>query len=176
MKPALSSSSSLSSFQVSKRLIVRSSSIVTTQFPYPRPLRTKKNNGIDILHDPLWNKSLAFDYSERDRLGLRGLIPPAVKSLDSQTLRAIKHIRSLPDDISKNLYLQELHNRNETKFHRVLLDYVSYILNLFFLAYFFLLLFFLFCIFVYSFSIISFSPLIYSLIPLFLNILSLLDR
>jgi hypothetical protein len=45
---------------------------------YERPLRTKKY-GIDILHDPLWNKSMAFDYSERDRLGLRGLIPPAVR-------------------------------------------------------------------------------------------------
>lgn len=47
---------------------------------YPRPLRTKKY-GIDILHDPLWNKSLAFDISERDRLGLRGLIPPCVRCL-----------------------------------------------------------------------------------------------
>ena len=45
---------------------------------HPRPLRTKKH-GIDILHDPLWNKSLAFDNSERDRLGLRGLIPPCVR-------------------------------------------------------------------------------------------------
>ena len=36
----------------------------------PRPLNSKKY-GIDILHDPLWNKSMAFDMAERDRLGLR---------------------------------------------------------------------------------------------------------
>jgi hypothetical protein len=91
---------------------------------FPRPLNTHKT-GIDILHDPLWNKSLAFDMSERDRLGLRGLLPPAVRTKESQVKRTIEHIRRLPDDISKNLYLQDLHNRNETLYHRVLIEYVS---------------------------------------------------
>jgi hypothetical protein len=90
---------------------------------YPKPLRTK-NHGIDILHDPLWNKSLAFDLSERDRLGLRGLLPPGFRSLESQVNRTIEKIRSLPSDIAKNLYLQDLHNRNETLYHRVLVDFV----------------------------------------------------
>jgi malate dehydrogenase (oxaloacetate-decarboxylating)(NADP+) len=93
---------------------------------YPRPLRTRKH-GIDIVHDPLWNKSLAFDMSERDRLGLRGLFPPTVRSLEFQVQHNIEAIRRLPDDVSKNLYLQELHNRNETLYHRVLIDYVSYV-------------------------------------------------
>jgi hypothetical protein len=91
---------------------------------FPRPLRTRKH-GIDVIHDPLWNKSLAFDLSERDALGLRGLLPPGVRTLDSQVSANIKRIRALPDDVSKSLYLQELHNRNETLYHRVLLDYVS---------------------------------------------------
>lgn len=42
---------------------------------YHRPLKTKLK-GIEILHDPLWNKSLAFDIHERDRLGLRGKFGP----------------------------------------------------------------------------------------------------
>lgn len=91
---------------------------------FPRPLKTNKY-GIDILHDPLWNKSLAFDSSERDRLGLRGLIPPATRTLDSQVKRTIGHLRNQPDAVAKNLYLQDLHNRNETLYHRLLVDYVS---------------------------------------------------
>jgi hypothetical protein len=91
---------------------------------HPRPLNPKKH-GIEILHDPLWNKSTAFDYSERDRLGLRGLIPPVIRSLESQVLRIITRIRELPDNVSKNLYLQDLHSRNETLYHRVLIEYVS---------------------------------------------------
>jgi len=91
---------------------------------YPRPLKTHKS-GIDILHDALWNKSLAFDTTERDRLGLRGLLPPAVRTLDDQVQRAIGHIRKQPDDVSKNLYLQDLHSRNETMYHRILVEYIE---------------------------------------------------
>lgn len=102
---------------------------ITTR-KYPKPLRTKRY-GIDIQHDPLWNKSLAFDIHERDRLGLRGLLPPVVRTLEGQVARTIGHIRRLPDNVAKNLYLQELHNRNETLYHRVLLEYVRH----FFLLY-----------------------------------------
>lgn len=90
---------------------------------HPRPLRTHKR-GIDILHDPLWNKSLAFSYSERDRLGLRGLLPPAVRTLEGQVKRVLGHLRNAPDPVSKNLMLQDLHNRNETLYHRLLVDHV----------------------------------------------------
>eukprot|EP00981_Chlorochromonas_danica_P009703 scaffold2799_cov159-Ochromonas_danica.AAC.20 len=97
---------------------------LTTQTKkYPRPLRTKKH-GIDVLHDPLWNKSMAFDMSERDRLGLRGLLPPTIRSLELQVKRNVERLRALPNDISKNLYLQDLHNRNETLYHRLLVDHV----------------------------------------------------
>jgi malate dehydrogenase (oxaloacetate-decarboxylating)(NADP+) len=91
---------------------------------YHKPLNTKKH-GIDILHDPLWNKSTAFDISERDRLGLRGLIPPIVRTLEDQVKRSMGHIRSQPNDVAKNLYLQELQNRNETLYYRLLVDYIE---------------------------------------------------
>jgi hypothetical protein len=84
-----------------------------------KPLKTKQK-GIDILHDPLWNKGMAMDYPERDRLNLRGLIPPRVKNLSMQANRIMMHLRAFGDDnIAKNMYLQELHNRNETLYHRV---------------------------------------------------------
>eukprot|EP00598_Pedospumella_elongata_P000519 CAMPEP_0184978344 /NCGR_PEP_ID=MMETSP1098-20130426/8864_1 /TAXON_ID=89044 /ORGANISM="Spumella elongata, Strain CCAP 955/1" /LENGTH=587 /DNA_ID=CAMNT_0027501465 /DNA_START=49 /DNA_END=1812 /DNA_ORIENTATION=+ len=97
---------------------------LTTRKKYPKPLRTRKS-GIDILHDPLWNKSLAFSYSERDRLGIRGLIPPAVRTIEGQVMRCMEHLRSCADDAAKNLYLQDLHNRNETLYHRLLVDFIE---------------------------------------------------
>ena len=79
-----------------------------------------------ILHDPLWNKGMAFDNSERDRLNLRGLVPPRVKDLETQCTRVMKHVREFgSDNVSKNMYLQELHNRNETLYHRVLADNIE---------------------------------------------------
>lgn len=90
----------------------------------PKPLKTKKA-GIDILHDPLWNKGLAFDIAERDRLGLRGLLPPIVKKIDAQVEFVRDHLRSQDGPVAKSLYLQELHNRNETLFHRLLVEYME---------------------------------------------------
>lgn len=80
---------------------------------------------MDVLHDPLWNKGMAFQLEERDRLGLRGLLPPAVKTLPMQVERVLQHLKSLPDDVQKNLYLQDLHGRNETLYHRVLTDHIE---------------------------------------------------
>lgn len=56
---------------------------------------------------------------------IEGLIPPVVRSLEDQVQRNLGHLRNLPDNVSKNLFLQELHNRNETLYHRLLLDNVS---------------------------------------------------
>ena len=95
-----------------------------------KPLKTKQK-GIDILHDPIWNKGMAMDYPERDRLNLRGLVPPRVKTLSEQAARALAQIRAYgpPDDdqanIRKNMYLQDLHNRNETLYHRLLSDNIA---------------------------------------------------
>lgn len=108
---------------------------------WPKPLRTKAYGigkftsfffesyliffFLDILHDPLWNKSMAFTIAERDRLGLRGLLPPSVRSIESQVERVMVHLRKQPDDVAKNLYLQDLHNRNETLYHRVLVEHIG---------------------------------------------------
>ena len=90
-----------------------------------KPLKTKQK-GIDILHDPLWNKGMAFDYAERDRLNLRGLLPPRVKNQDEQVARIMEKLRSFaPDTVRQNMYLQDLHNRNETLYHRALSDNIE---------------------------------------------------
>ena len=57
--------------------------------------------------------------------GIRGLLPPAVRTLRDQVERTVEQIRTLPDAMVKSLFLQELHNRNETLYHRILIDYVG---------------------------------------------------
>ncbi len=43
-----------------------------------------RKKGIDLIHEPLHYKGMAHDIAERDRLNLRGLIPPVVKSIEDQ--------------------------------------------------------------------------------------------
>ena len=108
--------------------MLRPVSSISGKKTFLKPIKTKQD-GADILHDPLWNKGMAMDYNERDRLHLRGLLPPRIKTLEEQSARVMNHIRSEGDDdkaaIRKNLYLQDLHNRNETLYHRVLVDNVE---------------------------------------------------
>jgi malate dehydrogenase (oxaloacetate-decarboxylating)(NADP+) len=50
-------------------------------------------SGVDLMRHPKYNKGLAFSEAERDRLYLRGLLPPAVLSQEVQLERAILNIR-----------------------------------------------------------------------------------
>ena len=91
---------------------------------YPWPMRTRQF-GVDILHEPLWNKGTAFDMNERDRLGLRGLLPPAIKNLSEQVDRAKRQLDAEKDNESKNMYLQDLQNRNETLYFNLLVNNIE---------------------------------------------------
>jgi len=77
-------------------------------------------NGIDVLHNSLWNKGCAFMHGERDRLNIRGLMPARVESKTDQLNRTKKMVDSLRTDIMKNLYLRDLQETNETLFHAFL--------------------------------------------------------
>lgn len=94
-------------------------------FRFLAPLNAKKIKGIDILNDPLWNKGSAFTKAERDRLGLRGLLPTQIKTLAEQQKGFLTRLRLLDDPLKKSLMLSELANRNATLFHRVLCDNVE---------------------------------------------------
>lgn len=91
---------------------------------FVKPLRTPQR-GSDILHDPLWNKGTAFNYQERDALGLRGLLPPCERTMEQQVDRVRRQLDALPDALAKNLYLQDLHNSNETLYFRMLTDNIA---------------------------------------------------
>nr|XP_016511905.1 PREDICTED: NAD-dependent malic enzyme 62 kDa isoform, mitochondrial-like [Nicotiana tabacum] len=49
----------------------------------------------DILHDPWFNKGTAFSFTERDRLHIRGLLPPNVMSFEQQTARFSKSLSTI---------------------------------------------------------------------------------
>ncbi|WP_155894983.1 oxaloacetate-decarboxylating malate dehydrogenase [Bacillus sp. 123MFChir2] len=80
--------------------------------------------GREVLATPLLNKGVAFSAEEREELGLKGLLPPAVLTLDEQALRAYEQFCSQPDDLLKNVYLTALHDRNEVLFYRILTDHL----------------------------------------------------
>ncbi len=80
--------------------------------------------GVEVLATPLLNKGVAFTEKEREALGLKGLLPPAVLTLDEQARRAYEQFCSQPDDLLKNVYLTALHDRNEVLFYRLLTDHL----------------------------------------------------
>ena len=80
--------------------------------------------GAEVLSTPLLNKGVAFTQNEREELGLRGLLPPAVLTLEEQARRAYEQFSSQPDDLLKNVYLTALHDRNEVLFYRILTDHL----------------------------------------------------
>ena len=90
----------------------------------------KLPRGIDILRTPLLNKGTAFTREERDKLGLRGLLPPHVLTQDEQAERIMINLRKLSDPLEKYVALNALHDRNETLFFRVVIDNIDEIMPL----------------------------------------------
>ncbi|MED1266134.1 oxaloacetate-decarboxylating malate dehydrogenase [Bacillus mycoides] len=80
--------------------------------------------GAEVLSTPLLNKGVAFTQEEREELGLKGLLPPAVLTLEEQARRAYEQFSSQPDDLLKNVYLTALHDRNEVLFYRILTEHL----------------------------------------------------
>ncbi len=62
---------------------------------------------------------------ERDDLGLRGLLPWRVATIDEQVVLELEHVRRKTDDVEKYIGLTALEDRNETLFYRLLLDHIE---------------------------------------------------
>jgi malate dehydrogenase (oxaloacetate-decarboxylating) len=82
----------------------------------------------DVLQDPIRDKGTAFTQAERDALGLTGHLPSAVLTLDQQAQRAYQQMLRQRDDLAKNVYLEQLHDRNEVLYYRVLADHLAELL------------------------------------------------
>lgn len=88
-------------------------------------LSDKTLRGMDLLDTPVLNKSTAFTYDERTLLGLHGLLPPQVESIQEQVARAYAAYQRKTDDLERHIYLRALQDRNEVLFYRLLLDHVE---------------------------------------------------
>jgi len=84
--------------------------------------------GYSVLSDARLNKGTAFTEAERAALGLTGLLPSRVLSLDQQAERAYRQCSRQPSALDKNIYLTALHDRNEVLYYRVLTDHLSELL------------------------------------------------
>ena len=82
----------------------------------------------EVLQDPSRDKGTAFTQAERDALQLTGRLPSAVLTLDQQAQRAYQQMLRQGDDLAKNVYMEQLHDRNEVLYYRVLADHLAELL------------------------------------------------
>ena len=71
----------------------------------------------EILNNPFLNKGTAFTMEERKELGLIGLLPPYVQTIEEQAEQAYQHFLRKPSDLEKRLFLMEIFNTNRTLFY-----------------------------------------------------------
>ncbi|MDX1528646.1 MAG: NAD-dependent malic enzyme [Gammaproteobacteria bacterium] len=86
------------------------------------PVRSK---GRALLDDPMLNKGTCFTREERIELGIDGLLPPAILSIEQQLARVYENYQRQPDDLNRYLNLIALQDRNETLFYRLLSEHVE---------------------------------------------------
>ncbi len=80
---------------------------------------------MEILDTPLYNKGTAFTNEERDELGLHGLIPFHVSTIEEQVERRYDNFKQRRDELSKYIFLSSLQNRNEILFYRLVAEHIS---------------------------------------------------
>ncbi|MGD1976482.1 MAG: NAD-dependent malic enzyme [Gammaproteobacteria bacterium] len=90
--------------------------------PGPEEPQRVRRRGYDLIRDPLLNKGSAFTTEERGYLGLEGLLPVGVNTMEQQITRFMESLVHFKDPMDKYVELAELHDRNEQLFYRVLID------------------------------------------------------
>ena len=71
----------------------------------------------DILNNPFLNKGTAFTLEERKELGLIGLLPPYVQTIEEQAAQTYAQMQTKANDLEKHLFLMEIFNTNRTLFY-----------------------------------------------------------
>jgi malate dehydrogenase (oxaloacetate-decarboxylating) len=105
---------------------VKSKKTVARENGRKAPLKVTKT-GRDLLNDPYLNKGMAFTEQERRELGLEGLLPPAVRTIEHQSTVAYENVKRTGASDPDLLYsaLRHLKNRNETLFFRTVTDHLK---------------------------------------------------
>ena len=81
-----------------------------------------------VVTNPLTNRGTAFTIEERRRLGLTGRFPAAVETLDQQASRTYRQLCGFERNLDKYVFLDQLHDRNETLYYRILTDHLTELL------------------------------------------------
>ena len=84
-----------------------------------------QGSGVRVLEDPLTNKGTAFSEEERFELGLHGLLPSTVETLEQQVRRRYQAYQEQPTDIARHINLRALQDTNETLFYRLVSDHIE---------------------------------------------------
>ncbi len=87
-----------------------------------------KKSGLEILHNPLFNKGTGFKKEEQKLLKIRGLVPPRSLPLEVQVEKVMENFHNKIDDIEKYIFLTALQDRNETLFFKILIDFLEELL------------------------------------------------
>lgn len=91
---------------------------------------SENRKGFDILHDGSVNKSTGFTNEEREKLGLRGLLPYAVFPQELQEKRMLASMRRKAYDIERYIFLSTLQDRNEKLFYKMVINNIDEIMPL----------------------------------------------
>ncbi len=78
--------------------------------------------GLQLLETPALNKGTAFTERERAALGLEGLLPPSVETIEQQTQRALQQVAQKQTNLGRYIYLLQLLDANERLFYRVVMS------------------------------------------------------
>jgi malate dehydrogenase (oxaloacetate-decarboxylating) len=78
-----------------------------------------------VLRSPMLNRGTAFTYPEREMLGLTGLLPDGVSTIETQLSRVYAQYLRQPDDLAKNIFLGHVRDRNEVLFYRLLTEHIE---------------------------------------------------
>ena len=78
--------------------------------------------GIDVLRDPQLNKSTAFTQTEKQKLGIVGLVPDVTETEDLQLSRVLMQLGHKNTDLERYIYLVNLLDHNETLFYRTVMS------------------------------------------------------
>ena len=74
-------------------------------------------NAHDILNNPFLNKGTAFTMEERSKLGLIGLLPPHVQTIEEQAKQTYAQLQTKANNLEKRLFLMQIFNTNRTLFY-----------------------------------------------------------
>ena len=84
-----------------------------------------KLRGRELIDEPLGNKGTAFSEKERADLGLYGLLPPHVETLEEQVSREYDAFCKLPNDEEKHVFVRDIQDTNEVLFYRLVVDHLA---------------------------------------------------